>query len=318
MSNADKDGTFTSSGSQGGTEMMLAGLKKYADPKLLDQFNIICSRVRYIDTDRKNILWLHDLWQDPEVSHLRDARSLGKFTKLVFVSHYQQATYNIGLGVPYSAGIVMQNAIDSFPQHTKPDATDGRVNLIYHTTPHRGLELLIPSFIELTKYFPNIHLDVYSSFKAYGWEERDKPYQELFDICREHPQISYHGFQPNSVVRTALEKAHIFAYPSIWTETSCIAMIEAMSAGCDVVCPSSGALPETAANFALMYPFTENVDVHVNNFANVLINAIETYTNPAFVNRRSVQRLYFDRIYNWKYRANQWNNLFTYLLNGGA
>ena len=41
--------------------------------------------------------------------------------------------------------------------------------------------------------------------------------------------MTYHGFKPNDVVRKALSEAHIFAYPSIWVETSCISAIEAMS-----------------------------------------------------------------------------------------
>jgi glycosyltransferase involved in cell wall biosynthesis len=308
----DKDGTFTSTGAQGGTELMLAELRQRVKPELLDQFNLICSRVRHIDPQKKNILWLHDLWNDPEASHLRDARSLGRFTKLVFVSHYQQYSYFAGLGVPYSAGVVMQNAIEPIPFHAKPATDDGRINLIYHTTPHRGLELLVPVFIELTREFPNIHLDVFSSFNAYGWPDRDKPYQELFDICREHPQITYHGFQPNSVVREALQRAHIFAYPSIWVETSCIAAIEALSAGCEIVCPTLGALPETTANFARLYPWHENPNVHANLFLNLLANVIERYkpNTP----KQDIQRNYASIVYSWKHRAEQWNGLFSYLL----
>lgn len=308
----DKDGTFTSTGAQGGTEMMLAELRQRVKPELLDQFNIICSRVRQTNATKKNILWLHDLWNDPEASHLRDARALGRFAKLVFVSHYQQYSYYVGLGVPYSAGVVMQNAIVPIPEHVKPEIIDQNVRLIYHTTPHRGLELLVPAFIELTREFPNIHLDVFSSFNAYGWPDRDKPYEELFNICREHPQITYHGFQPNSVVREALQKAHIFAYPSIWVETSCIAAMEAMSAGCEIICPTLGALPETTANFARLYPWHENPNVHINLFTNLLANSIERYKVNSM--KHEIQRQYASFFYNWKGRAEQWEGLLSYLL----
>lgn len=314
MVQADSDGTYTSSGAQGGTEMMLAGLKRHVDPTLLGQVNIICSRVRELHPTKPNILWCHDLWNDPEVSFLRDQRQLGKFAKLVFVSHYQQAMYHVGLGVPYSAGAVIQNAIEPILEHQKPDASDGRVNLIYHTTPHRGLELLVPVFVELTQHFPNMHLDVYSSFNAYGWPERDKPFEEVFSICREHPQITYHGFQPNPVIREALTKAHIFAYPSIWTETSCIAAIEALAAGCDVVCPTRGALPETTANFAYLYPSTEKISDHAEMFAAVLAERIQNYSIPGLESKRIVQQNYFNTIYNWKYRASQWTNFLKFIL----
>ena len=39
----------------------------------------------------------------------------------------------------------------------------------------------------------------------------------------------------NKKIITLLKKMHIFAFPSIWTETSCISAIESMAAGCQVV-----------------------------------------------------------------------------------
>ena len=69
------DNKMTNSGtwskSQGGTERMFERLKKELDPKLLDNFQIICSRVRDLE-DKKRILWLHDLWNDPENQHLKE------------------------------------------------------------------------------------------------------------------------------------------------------------------------------------------------------------------------------------------------------
>jgi len=296
-----KDGTFAES--RGGTELMMEGLKMRVPSDLLDQFHIICSRVRWTDIHRPNILWLHDTWDDPESQHLKDEEKRKRFKKLVFVSHYQQMTYNLGLGVPYSDGIVLQNAIEPIEDHEKPKDC---VNLIYHTTPHRGLELLVPVFEHLAKIHNNIHLDVYSSFKIYGWEQRDKAYEKIFDKCLEHPQITYHGYQPNTVIREALKKAHIYAYPNIWPETSGISVIEAMSAGCHVVCPNFAALPETTANFALMYGWDEDVNRHANIFANVLNTAININHDPNVQAKLRFQKQYTDNFYNWERRASQW------------
>ena len=52
--------------SNGGTEQMLKGLHERVDKKLMDNFQIITSRVRWVDPDKKTILWLHDL---PSVSY---------------------------------------------------------------------------------------------------------------------------------------------------------------------------------------------------------------------------------------------------------
>lgn len=302
----DSDGTYSSTGAMGGTEMMMKGLRDRLPAELLDQFNIIASRVRHIDANKMNIAWLHDTWDDPESKFFEVDDNLNKFKKLVFVSHYQQSTFNMGRGVPFSRGIVMQNAIDPIPKHNKP--TD-KINLIYHTTPHRGLELLVPVFVKLAETDPRIHLDVYSSFNIYGWGQRDVPYEPLFDICRNHPQITYHGYQSNDIVRQALQKAHIYAYPCIWPETSCISVIEAMSAGCEVVTNNLAALPETCANFATSYVYQEDLQRHANVFYNVLKVALSKLDNENNKRKLDFQKMYYDNFYNWDLRAAQWKSL---------
>ena len=198
------DNKMTNSGtwskSQGGTERMFERLKKELDPKLLDKFQIICSRVRELE-DKDRVLWLHDLWNDPENNHLREEESRKKFKKLVFVSNHQMHTFCMGLGVPYDNCHVMRNAIDPVPLKliNKPDPKK-EIRLIYHTTPHRGLELLVPVFEFLCKEHKNIHLDVFSSFEIYGWKHRDKQYEQVFETCQKHPNITYHGFQPHDKV----------------------------------------------------------------------------------------------------------------------
>ena len=317
------DNKMTSSGtwtkSQGGTERMYERLKKELDPKLLDNFQIICSRVRELE-DKKKILWLHDLWNDPESAHLKEDSSLSRFEKLVFVSNYQLHSFHLGLGVPFDKGIVMKNAIDPIPMNkiNKPDPKD-QIRLIYHTTPHRGLELLIPVFEFLCKEHDNLHLDVFSSFEIYGWKHRDEQYKQVFDVCNNHKNITYHGFQPHDKIVDALGKAHIFAFPSIWVETSCIAAIEAMSAKCITVTNNLGALPETCANFASMYQYTEDGQKHVNRFASILNNTIKLMKQQNNIaNQLDVQKNYFDNFYSWDFRAKEWELLLQGLTKDGS
>jgi len=308
-----KNGTYAHIGSKGGTEQMYEGLMSRLPTELTDQFNIICSRVREdnISKTKKNILWLHDTWDDPESQHLKDPKSLDRFEKLVFVSHYQQSTYNLGLGVPYDKGIVLQNAIVPIEAHEKPQGST--VNLIYHTTPHRGLELLIPVCEFLADKGLDFHLDVYSSFGIYGWPDRDAQYQSVFDRITRNGKMTYHGWQPNSVIREALKKAHVYTYPSIWPETSGISVIEAMSAGCNVICPTLAALPETTANFSVQYGWTEDNNKHANMFAGILAMVIQQYRSQFNQERLKFQKAYFDSFYNWDTRARQWQDFLTSL-----
>ena len=295
----------------GGTELMQHQLVSRLGDKL-NEFQIIASRVRDIDSGRIPILWLHDLAEDPEVRHLAEASLRERLAKLVFVSNWQFTSYQKVLGIPYDCSKVLLNAIEPIEQHVKDK--NGPIRLIYHTTPHRGLQLLYPVYDLLSKkYGDRLHLDVYSSFKIYGWEQRDEQYRDLFEALKAHPHITYHGSVSNSEIREALKKAHIFAYPCIWPETSCIAAIEALSARCLVVCPSYAALPETTGRFAYMYPWTTDLHVHANRFANVLKDAIDEQLEMRENNLDSptlaMQKIYADSLYSWDNREKEWETL---------
>lgn len=291
-----------SQNAMGGTEQMKYGLQKRIDPEILDKFQIICSRVREVDPKLIPIYWLHDLPGDPESEHLK-AGGYNRFEKLVFVSNWQMQNYLNYYKMPWYKSLVINNAIEPIPLEDKQYDV---IKLIYHTTPHRGLQILVPVFIELAKKYDNIELDVYSSFEIYGWKQRDDAYKELFDMCMNHPKINYHGFKPNSEVRKALQQAHIFAYPSIWLETSCIALLEAMSARCLCVHPNYGALYETGANLTWMYQYVEDTRDHMAIFYSELDNAIRFVQDPNIFKALGSTKSYIDSVYNWDRRAEQW------------
>ena len=301
----------------GGTELMKFGLFERLPKQLLKKFQIIPSRVRDIDPDRIPILWNHDLAGDPETTHLKNVKAEDlKFRKIVFVSHWQLQQFKNYLNVPYSKSVVLQNAIQPIPEHKKPDDV---INIVYHTTPHRGLELLIPTFKALrdqhfSKMDKPVHLHIYSDFDIYGWPERNKPYLKLFDECRNDRDITYNHTLSNEVMKKELENMHIFAYPSIWPETSCIALIEAMSAGLLCVHSAYAALPETAANWTMMYPLSEDHKAHCQMFADNLLNAVKVVDKQFMKDRLNMQQRYTNGFYNWDVRAMQWKAMLESLL----
>lgn len=304
--------TGLSKNGRGGSELMYRALMGRLTETAKERFQFISSRVRKIDPNKKAILILNDTCDDPESQHLKDPNSRARFAQLVFVSHYQFNTYNLKLGVPYTGSVVYRNAILPIGNHSKPDS-DKQLNIIYHTTPHRGLELLVPIFIELCNHHPHLHLDVYSSFELYGWKDRDKPYEQLFNRCRTHPNITYHGAVDNDEIRQSLQKAHIFAYPSIWPETSCIAAIEAMSAGCAVIAPDFAALPETLSNYGYIYRWSEDPKQHLMRFGQVLNTIITNLKHEQIQTNLRFQKSYADNAFSWDRRMREWEMLLANL-----
>lgn len=297
----------------GGTELMMKWLRENVDHSLLDHFQIIPTRVRALE-DKPRVLWTHDTADDPECRHLAQPENREKFAKMVCVSDWQKEHFQRHLGIPPSFISVMKNAI--YPiDLTGVDKPTDKIKLIYHTTPHRGLGILFHVFRKLAEQYDDIELDVYSSFKIYGWEQRDKEFEDLFNACKEHPRINYYGTVSNDEVREALKRAHVFAYPSIWPETSCISLIEAMSAKCYCVYPNFAALPETGAGFGLCYPYHEDVNEHVRTFYHaldaILINIRNGRIHP---NYYELQKVYFDTMYGWNNRARDWESFLRYMI----
>ena len=297
--------------SQGGTEMMKRGLAERLPKELADDFQIICSRVREIEEDKIRIYWLHDLPEDPETNHLQDPKSRDRFHKTVFCGQWQYYRYQHMLGVPYDdRSMVIETAIDPFPIVEK---SKDEIRMVYSSTPQRGLAILVPVFEKLAEKHDNIVLDVFSSFKIYGWDSADKQYESLFERCRNHPRINYHEFAPNEVVRSTLEKAHIHAYPSIWTECNSRSVIEAMSAGALCVHPNFGGLIDTAGGMNFMYQGHHDHNTHANIFYQALENAIQVVHKEDVQNFLKLTKAYADSRYNWTKVTQQWVDLLTSL-----
>lgn len=298
-----------STNAMGGTELMKFGMIDRMPKELLDDFQIFVSRVQEdLDPDKIKLYWHQDLPWDPAATHLGD-NGWKRFDHFVFNSNWQMDMFNRYLGVPYERSTVLENAIVPIERVEKPSKKDGIIRIIYHTTPHRGLQLLVPIFEKLCEEYDNVQLDVYSSFKLYGWAERDKQYEELFERCRNHPKINYHGSVSNQEIRKALQQADIFAYPSIWIESSCISLMEAMSAGCICVHPNYGALYDTSGGITRIYNWRENPNDHAYAHWIILKNAIDSVKENRHTGEIEFIKQYADLRFNWDNRAAQWQAL---------
>jgi len=290
----------------GGTELAHAQLLKRINPDILENIHIV-SRPKDLENSKIPVLWMQDLPGDAQFLASKSQRN--KFGGIVFVSSWQQHIFNFNMGVEFAESKVIRNAIDPIPAHTKPD--DGLIRLIYHPTPHRGLQILVPVFIKLCEQYDFLHLDVFSNFDIYGWGDLNKEFEPLYEQCEQHPNITYHGSQPHDVVLAALQNAHIFAYPCIWRETSCMSAMEAMSARCAIVAPDYGALPETLANYNMGYDWTENMEDHAKRFSDRLVETIFLLGKPEMEAHLTAQKNHADTFYSWETRIHEWEQYLS-------
>lgn len=304
---------------RGGTELILANLKQ-ALPELTDKVQIIMSRPESVKLeDKPRILWLQDLPQDPASAPLQDRSYRTRFSKIVFASHWQQQMYAAYLGIPYGEGVVIKNGVPRLqPVFPKPLTEDGKLRFIYTSTPHRGLAILSAAAEELAKHRQDWQLDVYSSVKIYGWgDEADRQFEPLYDQLRNNPCVVYHGSVPNAEVREAVLGAHVFVYPSIYAETSCMAIQEAMMAGCLAITSNFGALIETCGEWAWMMQYTEDPNLMVSQTLHAMNRACDIYSDKGMQDILRVQSQYYQQYYSFEARLPAWKGLLEAVIAEG-
>jgi hypothetical protein len=78
----------------------------------------------------------------------------------------------------------------------------------------------------------------------------------------------------------------------------------------EVLCvhPDYGALPETSANWTLMYPYDEDPQRHASLFYNVLESAFDVIRSKDEPSRIKLKgaKSYCDLYYNWEVKQAQW------------
>lgn len=280
----------------GGTELAVESLKRHCGP-ILDSISLGINCLPR-NMDLPVAVWFQHDYNQPGVQWLRDRRAVAAVDKFVFVSHWQRERFQLAFSLPEHKCMVIRNAVD---WEEKTRTTFSR-RYVYSSTPFRGLDVLLEAW-RLANMPEDAELHVFSSMAIYGQDEG--PYEELYARARELPGVTYHGFQPNRVVREMLWKADFLAYPSTFEETSCIAVIEALSSGCKVICPSYGALPETGSGFADVYPWVEDRSTHAEVFAHKL------RTTDYYINH--LQRPYMRAFYSWETRGDDWRALVDQL-----
>jgi glycosyltransferase involved in cell wall biosynthesis len=295
----------------GGTELIARKLEQHIPQELLDKFQIICGRVSNLNENKIKLLWIHDTPHQIDNEHLKDD-GWRKFHKMIFISHHQMEEYVREYSIPYSHCVIMKYALEPIEPQEKP--TD-KISLIYTSTPHRGLDILVNVFERLCEEYDNLELKVYSSYNIYAREEQQKHYEEtlLYQRLETHPKIENIGFVSNQELKKSLASSHIFPYPSTYRETFCLALLEAMSAGLLCVHPNYACLPETASNWTMMYDYHEDKAVHEQIFYEHLKKAINIVNTKNVQRKLKYQSKYVNHFYNWETRTQEWIELLRSL-----
>ena len=301
----------------GGTELQHNFLIDNVKKELLEGVQICLSvpEKTPLSKDKVNILWQKNAPDQPNIKPwFDDKNNHTKYDWYVFNSHWNYEEYRKCFNIPTDRCHVIKNGVTSFPKPSTYNKGD-RLRIIHHNTPWRGLNVLLGAMQYLEG--ENIELDVYSSCEVYGdefKEDNDHNYQELYDQARELPNVNYIGYRPNDFILRKLPNYHLYVYPSIWEETSCISLLESMAAGLYCVVTNYGALYETGSEFPIYINYETNFNNLAFQFAEAIKVARDTLHEPMIREHLALQQDFVKRFYCWEKKAFEWTNFLTGVL----
>ena len=303
---------------RGGTEIQHHFLEHYVDEKLLSNFQICTSipNKMPLAKDKINILWQKNSYDQPNIAPwFKDKNNHYKYDWYVFNSHWNYEKYRYMFDVPTERCHVIKNGVTNFPKRT-PFQKGDRIRMLFQVTPWRGLNVLLGAMQQLEN--ENIELDVFSSCEIYGEQfkkDNEHIYEPLYEQARKLSNVNYIGYREHSFIQKMMYRYHMFAYPSIWEETSCNSALEAMAGGLYCIVTNFGALYETCSEYPVYVTYDKNYRNLATAFAHAIRKAISTIHEPIVYEHLKQQQSFVKNFYSWEKKKLEWTSFLKGVLN---
>jgi glycosyltransferase involved in cell wall biosynthesis len=289
----------------GGTEYMAETFHERVLPKLSNIQNYNClimpgmvlALTKYLENDKGFIVWLHNTLSqfNQEVMFMfKNPIFLERLKYIVVPSEAHKQEVNREAQIPLDKIYVIPNAI--YPVDSDLERFKGpkQIKLINTSAFDRSAPLLLDTIDSLSD---DIRVDIFNDF-----------YPELFEnLPPLDSRVFFYGRTPKKTVLDAVSKAHIFAYPSIFFETFCLSLAEAMSAGLLPIYPDYGSLKEISGGRGIMYQAPTDLVEHIGLFKEKLQEGIELINSGNWDPTEQIE--YINNKFSWDVITQHWIEL---------
>jgi glycosyltransferase involved in cell wall biosynthesis len=159
---------------------------------------------------------------------------------------------------------------------------------------------------------------VYSSCEIYGkdfYERNNHNYKELYKQAEQLDNVNYIGYKPNGFIKDHMHTYNMYVYPSIFEETFCISLLEAMAAGLYCITTNYGALFETGAEFPMYIPYEKDYRLLAKKFAYGIEAAANSLHEEQIHNHLECQSAYAQTYYGWNKIGTSWKRFLEGAVN---
>lgn len=286
----------------GGTEYMVKTFKKEILPNLVNITNYNCIVIpglvipltKYLDNEKDFVVWLHNTpkqFNNDVIVFLTNKVFLEKLKYIIVPSNAAKEKVIEEINIPSEKIYVISNAISPAKINVDKFENTSSPVIVNTSSFDRGTPILLDSITGIDK---NFRVELYNDF-----------YPDLLENCPEiDSRVVCYGKTPKKTVLEAISNSHIFAYPSIYYETFCLSLAEAMSAGNLPIYPDYGALKEISGGRGLVYDYVEDIRDHIHLFKEKLEIAIEMIKDNAWDPTEQIR--YINDNFSWENILKQW------------
>lgn len=302
------------------------------DANTKDEFNVLIlwRFIGFLDVNPKakfKMLWLHDVPNNPDFTKER----VDKLDKIAVLSEYHKSLlrmFNNGRPerIPDSKIFVTANGIPTIPttivdEASVTDGADGSIViptkrksnvLVYSSSPDRGLIYLLNMWPSVLKEVPDAELHIFYGFQVFDAVSQGNPgrmawKKEIMEKMRQ-PGIVYHGRVGHDELHRFMANTSIWAYPTDFTEISCITGMKAQRFGAIPVCTTLAALNETVRN-GLKVDVDITEEEGQQEYFNALVGLMKDKAKQEEI--RSSMVVWAEKKFDWVNIAQDWVRLFN-------
>jgi glycosyltransferase involved in cell wall biosynthesis len=256
---------------------------------------------------KATLCWVHDIHCGPDLTHERAL----KIDKFLTLSNWHKDFFFSQYDFLHPSQVsVTRNGINLSRFNLAIPRNPHRA--VYSSSPDRGMEVAVRSWNLVRKRIPDAELHIYYGFQT--WEacigndqnQRDTV-QRLKKLLAENAEngVFYHGRVDQKTLAREYLASGVWAYPSGFSETSCISAMEAHAAGLRMITSPIAALNETVGNRGVMIYGDWLSEDYGRKFVDAVVSAM---TNPD-LGDRNVLQTYARENFSWEGVASDWDQM---------
>ena len=261
------------------------------------------------------LCWVHDIHLGPTFTH---AMALRTDRFLVLSNWHKEYFLRQHDFVHPDQVLVTRNGIDlsRFSEKACAGITRNPHRAVYSSSPDRGLDVAMRAWPKVRQRIPDAELHVFYGFQTWEKSTTDPKHIELIDYLKTQLEngrengIIYHGRVDQTNLAIEFLKSGVWAYPTWFSESSCITAMEAQAAGLRIVTSPIAALNETVGPRGTMIPGDWLSQDYMERWVYAIVDAM---LQPGDEDRAVLSKYAMEN-FGWDSLADDWSSMFARII----